>query len=261
VRRGSQASLTFFAIGLTGLGVIALAYGGFAEEWQLVGAWVPDPARTGLACATGVVMALGGLGLLFERTATLSIRVLFPFLVSGFLLQLPAGLKAPLVEVNWESVGELATILSAGWVLFAARSALREGSSLAFAAGENGLRIGRILFGLALLPIGLSHFVYATYTATLVPAWLPFRTGWVYLTGAGHTAAGLGALFGVVPRLAAAMEAGMLGVFTLLVWAPKIVTPPTSRATWTEFAVSWTMAAAAWVVADSIVTRRATTTH
>jgi uncharacterized membrane protein len=45
---------------------------------------------------------------------------------------------------------------------------------------------------LALIPLGLSHFVYVKLTAPLVPGWLPYHTGWAYLTGAAHLAAALG---------------------------------------------------------------------
>jgi uncharacterized membrane protein len=201
-------------------------------------------------------MVLGGIGLLLARTTALSVRILLPFLILGFLVQAPTLVMPPFVEVNWESIGEIAVLVSGMWVLFATRSGLGEGSRFAFATGERGLRIARIIFGLWLLPIGISHFAYLQNTVSLVPAWLPFRRGWAYLGGAGHFAAGLGVLFSVVPRLAAAMEAGMLAVFTVLVWLPKIVaTPMGGRGLWTEFVVSWTITAAAWLVADSFATK------
>lgn len=241
-----------FATGMIGLGILALVYGDFAEVGQPIAAWVRG--RTGLAYASGIIMLVGGIGLLFRRTTAVSVRILFPYLLVGLLLQVPALVTAPLVEVNWEQAGELAVLLAGGWVLFATRSGVGQGSRLAAVTGENGMRIGRILFAVALLPIGLSHFAYLENTVGLVPAWLPFRTGWAYLTGAGHLAAGLGVLFSVVPRLAATMEAGMLAVFTLLVWVPRIVAAPTTRGIWTELVVSWAITAAAWVVADSIAT-------
>ena len=114
------------------------------------------------------------------------------------------------------------------------------------------MRIARFFFGFALIPIGLSHFVYAPQTIGFVPAWLPFRSGWAYLGGAGHIAAGLGVLFSVFPRLAATLEAGMIGVFTALVWVPLVVKTPTSQLNWTGLLVSWTIGAAAWVVAGSL---------
>ena len=245
----------FFALGLIGLGVLSLVYGDFALQWQPVPAWVP--ARTYLAYASGVVMIAGGAGLLSRRTAVLSSGVLLVYLLVWLLLlKLPHVVMAPLVEVNWLGFGEIAVIVAAGLVLFAADRGQGDPLKLKFATGESGMRIARFLFGFALIPIGLSHFVYAPQTIGFVPAWLPFRPAWAYLGGAGHMAAGLGVLFGVVPRLAAMLEAAMIGVFTALVWVPLVVKEPTSQLNWTGFFVSWTIAAAAWVVAGSLGSRQ-----
>ncbi len=100
--------------------------------------------------------------------------------------------------------------------------------------------------------IGLSHLVYMKETAVLVPAWLPYRVGGAYLTGAGQLACGLGVLFWVLPRAAAWAEAGMLSLFTLLVWAPAILAAPKTRLPWTAFFISRAIASAAWVVAQNI---------
>jgi uncharacterized membrane protein len=94
--------------------------------------------------------------------------------------------------------------------------------------------------------------VYVKETAGLVPPWLPYRVGWAYLTGAGQMACGLGVLFSILPRVAARVEAGMLSVFTLLVWVPAILAAPRERLPWTAFFISWAIASAAWVVAQNI---------
>jgi uncharacterized membrane protein len=254
VNRSSQAPLIFFAIGIAGLGILALVFGDFVEVGQTVPPSVPG--HTVLAYASGIIMVLGGAGLLVPPTRALSVRIMLPFLILGFLSQVPSLVTPPLVEVSWESIGEVGIIMSGMWTLFATRPGVGEGSRYAFATGERGLRIARIIFGFWLLPIGISHFAYLENTVSLVPAWLPFRRGWAYLTGTGHFAAGLGVLFSVVPRLAAAMEAGMLAIFTALVWLPKIVaTPMGGRGLWTEFVVSWTITAAAWLVAASFATK------
>ena len=245
----------FFALGLIGLGVLSLVYGDFALQWQPVPAWVP--ARTYLAYASGVVMIAGGAGLLTKRTAVLSSAVLFVYaLLWLLLLKLPHVVMAPQLEVNWLGFGEIAVIVAGAWVLFAVDRGHTESSRLKFATGESGMRMAQLLFGVALIPVGLSHFVYAHETIGFVPAWLPFRPGWAYLTGAGHIAAGLGVLVGVFPRLAAMLEAAMIGVFTALVWVPLVVKTPTSQLNWTGFLVSWTIAAAAWVVAGSLASRQ-----
>jgi uncharacterized membrane protein len=249
----------FFALGLIGLGVLSLAYGDFALQWQPVPTWLP--ARTYVAYASGAIMVACGVGLLSPRTAALSSGVLLVYsLLWLLLLKLPSVVMAPLVEVNWLGFGEIAVIVAGALVLVAADRRRRESSRFAFATGANGTRIARILFALALIPIGLSHFVYAPQTTDFVPAWLPFRAGWAYLTGAAHIAAGLGVLFGVVPRLAAMLEAAMIGVFTALVWVPLVARAPTSQLQWTGFLISWTIAAAAWVVAGSLTNARPSST-
>jgi len=93
-------------------------------------------------------------------------------------------------------------------------------------------------------------------TAELVPAWLPYRVGWAYLTGAGQIACGLGVLFSIFPRVAATAEAGMISLFTLLVWGPAILAAPMTRLPWTAFFISWAIASAAWVVAQNIAPKQ-----
>src|SRR5439155_7508147 len=190
--RRQQAALTLLAVGTMGLGILGLIYGDFALVWQPVAPWVPG--RTALAYASGAIMLLGGIGLLFRGTASRSIRILFPYLIIWTLLKVPALVVAPQMEAVWLGFGELAVLLAGGWTLFAMLSGLREGSVAAFATGDKGVRIARYVFAVSLIPIGLSHIVYVKETAALVPAWLPYRAGWAYLTGAGQMACGLGGL-------------------------------------------------------------------
>jgi uncharacterized membrane protein len=252
--RNQQPALTLFALGMIGLGILALVYGDFALVWQPVATWIPG--RTILAYASAVLMLLGGAGLLFRATAAWSMRILFPYLIVWLLLKVPALVVAPGMEAVWLGFGELAVLLAGGWILFARLAALREGSPLMFATGENGVRVARMLFAVSLLPIGLSHLMYVKQTADFVPAWLPYRVGWAYLTGAGQMACGLAVLFSIFPRVAAWTEAGMLSLFTLLVWAPAILAAPKTRLPWTAFFISWAIASAAWVVAQNIVPKQ-----
>ena len=88
MNRNLQPALTLFALGMIGLGVVALVVGDFAMVWQPVAPWVPG--RTALAYAAGVLMLVCGAGLLFEATAKAAIRVLFPYVVVWMLLKVPA---------------------------------------------------------------------------------------------------------------------------------------------------------------------------
>src|SRR6266700_116816 len=248
--RSQQPALTAFAMWMVSLGILALIYGDFAMVWQPVASWIPG--RTVLAYASGVIMLLGGVGLLVRATAAWSARILFSYLIVWLLLKVPALVVAPGMEAVWLGFGEIAVLMTGGWVLFLKMSELREGSPMTVATSEKSVRIAQMFFAAWLIPIGLSHIVYVKVTADLVPAWLPYRVGWAYLTGAGHIAAGLGVLFSIFPRLAAMAEAAMIGVFTILVWGPRIAAAPTTRLPWTACFISWAIASAAWIVAQNI---------
>jgi uncharacterized membrane protein len=245
-----QLGQTLMAIGLLGLGVLALRYGDFAMVWQPMPEWLP--ARHAVADASGVLMLLLGLGLLFRTTASLSARVLFPYLILWACLKLPAIFVAPQIEGVWLGLGELTLLLAGGWTLFCRVVEVSPTSRFRFLAGESGMRAARIMFGLSAIPVGLSHLFYSKATADFVPAWLPYRMGWAYLTGVGQIAAGLGVLFSILPWLAAAAEAGMITCFTLLVWLPAILRAPKERLNWTAFFISWIIGAAAWIVAQNV---------
>ena len=250
LQRVPNPSLGLFAAGMIGLGIVALIYGDFALVWQPVASWVPG--RTVLAYASGILMILGGFGLLFRATRKWSVRILFPYLLVWTLLKAPALVVAPQIEAVWLGFGELAVLLAGGWVLFARLAEFGDNLPWKLVTGGNGMRIARILFGVWLIPIGLSHLVYLKATVDFVPAWLPYRAGWAYLTGAGQMACGAGVLLSIWPRVAATAEAGMISLFTLLVWAPAIAAAPTARLPWTAFFISWAIASAAWILAQTM---------
>ena len=253
MNKSQQPGLCLFVAGLIGLGVIGVMVRDFALVWQPVPDWVP--ARHAVAAGVGVLMLLLGLGLSIRATRALAVRVLLPYLVIWAALKIPAVIVAPKMEAVYLELGELTLLLSGGWTLFAAFAELAADSPLGFLAGERGMKLARILFAVSIIPIGLSHIVYADVTAGFVPHYLPYRVGWAYLTGAGQIASGLGVLFGVLPQIAAWAEAAQIALYTLLVWGPGLFHgfhAKDSRLAWTAFFVSWVFGAAAWVVAQNV---------
>jgi len=250
MNKNQQPGLCLFVAGLIGLGVIGVIVRDFALVWQPVPDWVP--ARHAVAVATGVLMILLALGLCFRASRAWAARILLLYLVVWASLKIPAVVVAPKLEAVYLGLGELTLLLSGGWTLFANLAALAPGSALDFLTGARGMKMARILFAVSIIPIGLSHIVYVDITAGYVPAWLPYRVGWAYLTGAGQIASGLGVLFGVLARPAAWAEAGQIALYTLLVWGGAIVRAPKTRLAWTAFFVSWIFGAAAWVVAQNV---------
>ena len=259
IRPSQQPALSLFAIGLIGMGAVALVYGDFAMGWQPVAPWFP--ARTALAYASGVLMVVGGACLFLRPTTPWALRILLPYLVIWQMLKFPALVVAPKVEGVYLGFGELAVLLAGGWTLFARLAEFHAPKWLRWCAGDRGVQIARYYFAVWIIPIGLSHWLYLKPSVDLVPPWLPYKPFWACLAGAGQIASGLGVLFGVLPRIAAWAEAIQISLYTLLIWLPAILLSNKNlgpsfahadrRLSFTAFFISWIIAAAAWAVAQN----------
>jgi len=176
-----SASHLVFAVTMIGVGLVGLLTGGFAVIWEPVPKTFP--AREILPYLCAVIAIASGAGMLSKRTRAAAALVLFLYLaVWTIMFRVPLVVRAPLVEGPYQNCGESAVLISAAWLLYG--SVARDvRANLKFLTGGPGLRAAQILYGLALLAFGFSHFAYLNLTAPLVPKWLPWPVFWAYLTG------------------------------------------------------------------------------
>jgi uncharacterized membrane protein len=238
-----------FAATMIALGIVGLIQGNFASIWDPV----PDgvPARGVLVYLSAFISLASGIGLLWQRTAASAARVLFAWLLLWFLLfRLLQIIMAPTMEHFWPGF-ETVVIVAGAWVLYVWFATDWDRQRLGFAAGDKGLCVARVLYGLALIFFGLGHFIYLKNTVSLVPGWLPWHVFWAYFTGCAFITAGVAVLAGVYARLAAALSAFEIGILLLLVWVPIVAAGSKDAFQWSETVLSWALMAGAWVVADS----------
>ena len=239
-----------FAATMIALGILGLVQGDFAPVWQSVPKGFPGRELLAYVCA--FVSLACGIGLFMPRIAAVAARVLVVYLFVWLLLFKGRFVLAdPTAAVSYETCGETAVILAGAWVLYAWFANDWDKQRLGFATGHRGLRIARVIYGLAMIAFGVAHFAFIKLTASLVPTWFAAPVAWAYITGVTYVAAGLAMLIGVYARLAATLSAVQIGFFTLLVWVPVVLSGSIDAGKWSEFVVSWVMTTGAWVVADS----------
>jgi uncharacterized membrane protein len=238
-----------YAAMMIALGILGLVSRNFTAVW----APVPKgaPARVALIYVCALVSLGCGIGLLVRRTAAAAARVLLAALILWFLLWRVRFLfVASLIEGTW-SCGDTLMMTAGAWVLYVWFATDRDRERFPFATGDRGLRIARVLYGLAMIPFGYAHFANVSGTAELVPGWLPWHVFWAYFTGAAFIAAAVAILAGVWARLAAVLSALMMGLFSVIIWIPKVTSGPVNAFQWGEFWTTFALTAAGWVVADS----------
>jgi uncharacterized membrane protein YphA (DoxX/SURF4 family) len=228
-----------YALGAILLGAVGIFFHDFAMQWQPVPAGIP--ARIALAYVSGIVLIAGGVAILVRKGERHGAWLLTAFLGLWTLaLNLPAALAGYEHIGSWNSPAEI------GFMTMGA---------LALAASHAGARrrvlalVARLIAGACACVFGFAHFNYIDFTATMVPAWIPpSQVFWAWATGAGHLAAGLALLSGIQARLAAAMLAGMMASFVLLLHLPRVIAAPDQHVEWIMLGVSSMLAGAAWLV-------------
>jgi uncharacterized membrane protein YphA (DoxX/SURF4 family) len=236
-----------FAAAMIVLGIVGLGKVNFTSIW----APVPQAGMPALAYLCAIVALTSGVGLLLKNTAAFASRVLFVFLLLWLVLfRLPAIVPAPTFGNFWPGV-TTAVMLASAWVLYTWFGADWDRQHFSFVTGEKGLRIARVLFGLSLIFFGFAHFYDIPDTVVLIPGWLPWHLFWAYFTGSAFIVAGVAVLTGVCARLAAALAASQIGMFTLMIWVPKVLAGSRETFVWSETIVSSVLTACAWVMADS----------
>jgi uncharacterized membrane protein len=249
-----------FAIATAGLAIWSMAYHQFGWEEQSLLAAIPW--REIWVYGSALFLLVACVGLCFPRTALAGALAIGAYQAVGAAISLPAIASQPLSIGAWYPFFEALTPLAAAWILYALLR-WQSGTARAPFASEGAVRTAQVLFGLSCVFYGCSHFAYAGYTAGMVPGWLPDRMAFAYFTGAGHLAAGVAIIAGILPGLAATLEAIMMALFGLLVWVPSFFAqatpawakPPEHQ--WSELLITLVLAASAWIVAMSFESRAA----
>jgi hypothetical protein len=171
-----------FAITMIALGIVGFLRPDFVPLWNPVPMSAPTHR---LVIYLGALISLvAGGGLLVQRTAAISARVLLTTLLLWLLLfRLTNFLHVSLFEASW-SVFPLLVMVAGAWILYVWLAGNWDRKHLSFITGDNALCVARSLYGLSPIFFGSAHFIDLEDTLSLIPNWLSGHLFWAYFTGA-----------------------------------------------------------------------------
>ena len=244
--RSITANLGIYVYGgaAIALGLIGLAWGDFATNWQRVEADVPF--RHVLAYIAAICEVSAGVVVLWWGSERVGAWILTALYSVFTLLWVPKIVAAPQIYDSWGNFFEELSLVVGGLVLCAV---LAPGRSL---LSRKEALIARV-YGVCALSFGMVHIVYFSGLPAWVPKWIPpGQTFWAAATTVCFLLAAAAILSGIRAALAARLLTAMIVGFELLVWAPKVVAAPRDHFAWSGNGINLVMAGAAWVVSDSI---------
>lgn len=248
--RASTRNLGIHIYGLATfmLGANELRWGDFAFNWHPVQPGVPY--RTALAYIGAVFLIAAGLAVQWRRTVRFGLALSAVLYTLAACLWLPRVIGYSQIFGTWGGFNEQFVLAVAAVVGYASLDPAPAPNDERLAARD--LLIGRTVFGINLVILGLVHFTALPQTAEMVPAWIPpGQRFWAVATGVAMVLAGVAIAARVQSVLAARLFTVLIGTFAVFIWIPRIVADPRGHA-WAGTAITVAMAGAGWVVADAL---------
>jgi uncharacterized membrane protein len=213
----------FFAVALAVFGIQYFQFGKYQGGLPPVPPWAPGGAVG--AYLVGVILLAAAISLAINKEARVSALVIGSlFLLCVVFLHLQ-HFSAVVHDGNDRTRAfEPFALAGAAFVLAAVspQGSIKSAPRL----NANLILVGRIIFGLSMVIFGWQHFLYAQFLATLVPAWLLAHLFWIYFTGTGMIAAGLGITFNVLAAISGYGLALMFGLWVLVLHGPRVIAKP-----------------------------------
>jgi uncharacterized membrane protein YphA (DoxX/SURF4 family) len=240
----------FLGIALTAFGIEYLLYAYLANPHVIGPPFFPG--RMVWAWMVGVVFFAAGVSIIANRNT----RIMATLVAIVMMVQI-ACVHAPRLAANlhdpgpWTSGFEVVGICSGAWALVA--------TTLSGGRRKQGLFVAARL-GLAslLIVVGVQHFMYAQFVATLVQRWMPWHLFWAYFVGVAFFATALALATGKAVKLASGMLGLMFFLFVFSLHLPRVVAASHNGNEWTSMFVAAAMCGTAWILAgDSAAANQA----
>ncbi|MDB5155766.1 MAG: hypothetical protein JWR50_473 [Mucilaginibacter sp.] len=215
----------------------AVAIIGIAIQQLVVGMFMPVIIPPGtifisdsMACVWVVRLLLLSASLVIiisDKYARAASLLIGGFLLLLFLvLHLPFQLKTNLhFLAGWSDALKILA-LSGGAFVVASSIPPKSRSVKTIPILQSFIPLGRFFFAVDLLVAGIMHFMYMSFVAMLVPAWIPWHTFWGYLAGVALIAGALGIILNIQLKLAANLLGIIIFIWLITLHIPRAIADP-----------------------------------
>ena len=232
-------------------GLGAVAFGVLTLFWHDLNNWYQIPALENilnseiLSYIIGVIEILGGIAILWKRTVRLGAVILCAVFLILSLLWLPLIVENPLSYGGWGNFFLEFCLVSGTLIIYAstAENISKRADMIA--------QTGYIIFGISVISFALYQLFYLSYTAGLVPKWIPpGQMFWAVTTTIAFVLAAAAILTGRSALLASRLLTLMLILFGVLVFLPGSYVDPHDLSNWSEIVETFSAAGVSWITAD-----------
>lgn len=203
-----------------------------------------------LSYVVGVAQVVGGVAILFGRTARAGAILIGAAFLVLCSLSVPQMIAAPQIYASWGNFFYPFSLVIGAAIVVARFSPVRDLRMVA--------RIASVLFGICIASFGIEQVEFLARTASLVPTWIPpSQMFWAIATCVPFALAAIALIVNRFALPAAQLFALMMLLFGIIVWIPILIVDSHTRGNWVEGVETFATGGAAWILADLLSSLRA----
>lgn len=201
-----------------------------------------------LSYAIAAAQCIGGILILFDRTARAGAAAICAAYLVLSLLSVPQMVAHPQIYASWGNFFYPFSLVIGAAIVVTRSSQAWEPKTVA--------RIASMLLGICAASFGIEQAEFLGRTASLVPAWIPpDKMFWAITTCVPFALAAVALVTNRFALPAARLFTLMMLLFGVLVWIPVLVSDPHNHGNWVEGTETFAIAGAAWVLADILAAK------
>lgn len=248
-----------YGLAAVATGIVDLMWGAFDPAEQPIQAFGDHvPGAHIFALLVGLALVVGGICVLYRRTARIGAPILAVVYALFAIFYLPRFITAPHYLGQHVSVYVSVLVGVCQQVIVICAAALIAAASDGGTSSRNDrlTRTVRWAFGLSVMVFGCNHLLSIRASAPFVPGWMPLGPSfWVAFTGVAFVLAGIAVIIRFADVLAARLLSVMLLVFSSTTLASFLIAAPKMEGNWGANTYNIVAAASAWILADWLADR------